>query len=120
MDTLYEMFEGFSEGMMADMNEEQRNRHLSRMGATIVYDGFSRRVYINTAACPYPECFVYEKNIQDGYCKKVDSLELSPRDVRQMHIFGHAYFHPEEYGIVIPNGRIKPITKWGLYKEHKD
>lgn len=121
MDNLYQYFEGFSEGMMADLNEEQKNRHLSRLGATIVYRDFSRTIFVCTDASAWTANYVNEAAIEAGYCKKVDSLGIDPKELLNVHVCGHAYFHPEMYGLRVPEEGTsryqRSITKWHLYKE---
>ncbi len=44
---IYELFEGFSEGFMAGIAEDDLNEHLATMGVTIVYTPSGRRVFID-------------------------------------------------------------------------
>lgn len=124
MDNLYQCFDGFSEGMMAHLNEEKKNRHLSDLGVTIVYGDFPRRVYVCTDASPKSVYYVNEANLRTGDCRKVDSLGIDPKELIRVEVFGHAYFHPEMYGLNIPeegSSRCKrSATKWYRYKENPD
>lgn len=122
MDNLYQYFEGFSEGMMAHLNIEQKNRHLSELGATIVYRDCHRKVFVCTDASPRSIYFVNEFTLKNGECKKVDSLGIEPKELSRVEVIGHAYFHPEMYGLEIPEEGTwrfdHSLTKWGRYKEY--
>ena len=84
---IYELFEGFSEGFMVGMTEEELNAHFSEIGVTLVYAPEGRHVYIDDRI---------NKNWAEYYIgsQKSKPVTVDWEKLKDYDMIGYAILHP--------------------------